>query len=74
MEVLVPDHTGFGRKFIINLEPTIKSICKPYETILDRLLAEGRISESEREEFRQQSRPPQKHPALPTWTTQDRRR
>ncbi len=25
----------FGNELIINLEPTIKSICKPYETILD---------------------------------------
>ena len=35
-------------------------VCEPYELILDRLLAEDRISESEREDFRQLVRDSQK--------------
>ena len=38
----------------LDLGPMIRLLLDPYETILDRLAKEGRISESERELFRQE--------------------
>ena len=38
----------------LDLGPMIRLFLDPYETILDRLLNEGRISASEREVFRQE--------------------
>ena len=38
----------------LDLGPMIHLLLDPYETILDRLVKEGRISESERELFRQE--------------------
>ena len=38
----------------IEIGPVVRLLLEPYEMILDRLFAEGRISESERELFRKQ--------------------
>ena len=46
--------SGKQAQISLDLGPMIHLFLEPYETILDRLAKEGRISESERESFRQE--------------------